>query len=273
MSTSKEKVRLVEAQETLLIPLYSKAVMGKRPNSIFTDLKAEEVLGCVEYDFSRLKIPEKTVVMMCMRAKKLDSYAREFLSRNPGCVVLHLGCGLDSRCLRVDDGKVEWYDLDMPDVIDLRRKFYEESGRYHMISSSVTDLKWIESVKAQGRPVLVIAEGLLMYLKEEEVKALILRLKEAFPGCEMAFDAFSTQTARRIGAHPSIKTTGAAIYWGIDDAREIEKWADGIRLKEEWFLTGSEDIDKLGLMYRISFKVAGLFSMARKAQRLLYYCL
>ncbi|WP_424358806.1 class I SAM-dependent methyltransferase [Methanocella sp. MCL-LM] len=273
MVTSKEKVRLAEAQETLLIPLYSKAVMGKRHNSIFSDPKAEEILGRVEYDFSRLKIPEKTNVMMCMRAKKLDAYAREFLARNPEAVVLHLGCGLDSRCVRVDRGESEWYDLDMPDVIALRRKFYEESGRYHLIPSSVTDLQWVDSVKAQGRPVLVIAEGLLMYLKAEEVKALILKLREAFPGCEMAFDAFSMQTVRRMSQHPSIKSTGATIYWGIDDAQDIEKWADGIRLKEEWYFTDSEDIDKLGLVYRLSFRLAGLFSMARKAQRILYYSL
>lgn len=273
MTTPKEKVRLVEAQETLLIPLYSKAVAGKRPNPIFTDQKAEEILDRIEYDFSRLKIPEKTVIMLCIRAKKLDDYAQQFLAMHHKAVVLHMGCGLDSRFCRVDNGEVDWYDLDMPDVISLRRKFYEESDRYHLIPSSVTNLSWFNQIQAQGRPVLVIAEGLLMYLKDEEVKALILRLREAFPGCEMAFDAFSLQTARRVGKHPSIKKTGAAIHWGIDDAREIEKWANGIRLKEEWYFTDSDEIDKLGPVYRFSFKIAGLFTAAKKAQRILYYSL
>lgn len=159
------------------VPLYSRAVESRRPNPIFVDEKAQEILGHVEYDFDKLKIPRKTAVTLCLRAKKIDAYTREFLARHPRSVVVHLGCGLDSRWTRVNKGEVEWYDLDMPKVIDLRRKFYEETETYRMIPSSVTDLGWMGIISPRGRPVLVIAEGLLMYLKEEEVKALILKPK------------------------------------------------------------------------------------------------
>jgi len=273
MTNRKEKVLLTEERETLLVPLYSKAMESQQPHPILVDRKAQEILEGVEYDFARLKIPRKTAVTLCIRAKKLDSYTREFLAEHPRSVVIHLGCGLDSRCVRVQKGKVEWYDLDMPEVIDLRRKFYEETATYHMIPSSVTDLGWIDGISSQGRPVLVIAEGLLMYLKEEEVKALILKLKEAFPGCELVFDAFSVLTAKSAGQHPSIKKTGAALHWGVDDAMTLERWAEGIRLKEEWYFTQAEDIGALGFGYRLAFGMAGLFTAAKKAHRILYYSL
>jgi O-methyltransferase involved in polyketide biosynthesis len=271
MKDKKEKIKLTKERETLLIPLYCKAVEAMRKNPIIIDEKAKEILGRIEYDFAQLRVPRKTAVTLCMRAGKIDAYTREFLANSPNSVVLHLGCGLDSRYLRVDDGKVEWYDLDFPDVIDLRKKFYKETANYHMISSSVTDLSWINTISTQGRDVFVVAEGLFMYLKEEEVKLLIIRLKESFPGCGLVFDAYSVLTAKQVKKHPSVKRTGAVVQWGIDDPKDIEKWAKGINLKEEWYFTQSEDIAKLGLGYRLLFGIAGLFSAANRAHRVLCY--
>jgi hypothetical protein len=125
----KMKIKLAPEQETLLIPLYAKAQPG---NKLFFDPKAQEILNQVDYDFTRLRVPYKTVVLVCQRAKKMDAVTREFLTAQPNGVVLHLGCGLDSRFWRVDDGRVEWYDLDMPPVIELRRGFFAETDRYHI---------------------------------------------------------------------------------------------------------------------------------------------
>ncbi len=265
------KVSLTEEKETLLVPLYSKAMESRQPNPIFVDRKAQEILDQVDYDFAKLNTPRKTVVTLCLRAAKLDEYTSAFLDRHPQGVVLHLGCGLDSRCLRVQRNQSDWYDLDMPEVIDLRRRFYTESGNYHMIASSVTDLAWIDAVNAHERPVLVVAEGLLMYLHETDIKALILKLKEVFSQCELVCDVFSTLTARNVGNHPGIKKTGASVHWGIDDARSIEQWADGIRLQEEWTFGQAEEINQLGVGYRLAFKLSNLFAVARKAHRIVHF--
>jgi O-methyltransferase involved in polyketide biosynthesis len=269
----KEKITLTEAQETLLVPLYSKATESRRRNPIFADEKAQEILARADYDFAKLNVPRKTSITLCIRANKLDAYTRAFIDNHPQGMVIHLGCGLDSRCLRVRHENVEWFDLDLPDVIELRHKFYEETATYHLIPSSVTDLRWTDVAPYRGRPVLVIAEGLLMYLNEAQVKALILKLKEVYTGCELAFDAFSTLTARRVGSHQSLKKTGAVIRWGIDDASDIERWTTGTRLKEEWYFHQAEEINKLGGGYRLAFRLSGLFQAARKAHRILYYCL
>jgi O-methyltransferase involved in polyketide biosynthesis len=264
----KAKIALTPEQETLLIPLYAKAQPG---NPLFFDPKAPEILGQVDYDFTRLRVPYKTVILICQRAKKLDSVTRAFLAEHPAGVVLHLGCGLDSRFWRVDDGRVEWYDLDMTPVIQLRQRFYPASERYHTIASSATDLEWVETVVAAGRPVLTVAEGLLMYLDEANVKRLLLRLQAAFPGCRLIADVFSRMTARSATRHVSLKHTGATIGWGIDDPREIEGWSPGIRLLEEWFFTQDPDLDRLNPGYRLAYRLAGAFAMVRRAHRIVYY--
>jgi O-methyltransferase involved in polyketide biosynthesis len=264
----KTKIALTPEQETLLIVLYAKA----QPNNpLFFDPKAREILDRVDYDFKRLRVPYKTVVLVCQRAKKLDAVTRTFLAEHPNGVVLHLGCGLDSRFWRVDNGQVEWYDLDMPPVIELRRQFFPGQERYHSIASSVTDLTWIDLVAIKDRPVLVVAEGLLMYLDEADVKRLFLRLCEAFPGCRLIADVFSKMTARSAAKHPSLKQTGAKLGWGVDDPHEVESWAPGIRLLEEWYFTQDPDLNRLSTGYRLAYKLAGAFKMVQRAQRIVYY--
>ena len=264
----KMKITLTPEQETLLIPLYTKA---QPDNPLFFDPKSQEILRQVEYDFSHLNIPYKTVILVCQRAKKLDTVTRAFLAEHPNGVVLHLGCGLDSRFWRVDNGKVEWYDLDMPPVIELRQQFYPMSERYHLIASSVTDLEWVRRVDTAGRPVLAIAEGLLMYLNENDVKSLLLKLQGTFSGCRIIADVFSRMTARSATRHPSLKQTGASIGWGIDDPHMIEAWSSDINLIEEWYFTQDPGLDRLSTGYRLAYKLAGAFKIVRRAHRIVYY--
>ena len=268
MMQPKEKITLTKEQATLLIPLYAKG----QPNPIIDDPQAREILSRVDYDFSALNVPEKTAVTLRMRAKQLDTYARDFLQNHPHGVVLHLGCGLDSRCLRVDFPaypQASWFDLDLPEVIALRSKFYPQTPAYHLLPSSAADLSWLAPLDFPAKPVLVLAEGLLMYLAPEDVRALVIRLHDQFPGARLAFDAFSQMTADRVGAHPSLNKTGAAVRWGIDDPHDIEGWASGIRLREEWFFSQSADISHLGGFYRFMFALTAHIAVAQKAHRIL----
>jgi O-methyltransferase involved in polyketide biosynthesis len=266
----KQKIRLTQEKETLLVPLYSKAVESQRIHPLIIDPKAVEILDNIEYDFRELNVPKQTLVTLAMRAKKLDTYVRDYVNRTEKPLVLHLGCGLDSRILRVRPTKGEWYDLDYPDVIELRKKFYEETDNYHMIPSSVTDPTWLDQVKGKS-PACIIAEGLLMYLHENEVKQLFGQLRERMPMSEISFDAYSRLTAKGANNHPSIKKTGAKIYWGIDNAKQIETWGSGIQLIEEWYFTDSEDIRVLGFWDRSLFRIMGVFPAAKKAHRILHF--
>ena len=268
MKTQMEKITLSAEQETLLITLLAKSDVS---SPIFFDTIAKDIKSRIQYDFASLKVPYKTVILVGQRTKKMDDEAVEFLSMHPDGVVLHLGCGLDSRFWRVDNGRILWYDLDLPAVIELRKKFFEPHDRYAAIASSVTDLSWIDQVRAEGRAVLVIAEGLLMYLKEADVRALFLSLQSAFPGCRIIADAFSTLAAKSAARHASLKKTGAGIHWGIDDPAVIENWAPGIQLIEEWYFSQDPSIKNLGFGYRFAYQLAGLFQAANRAHRILYY--
>jgi O-methyltransferase involved in polyketide biosynthesis len=266
---AKENIGLSREKETLLVPLYCRYLESKKETPIIRDEKAVEMVERIEYDFSRLAIPKQTYVTVCLRAKQFDNYVREYLAAAPGGTVIQLGCGLDSRCLRADNGKAAWYDLDFPEVIDLRKRFFKETARYHLIPSSVTNLSWLKTIKLKGQPALILAEGLFMYLKEEEIKALVKALLDRFPGGVLAFDSYSATAAKGIGAHPSIKKTGAVVHWGINDARAIESWDKRLRLSDEWFFTQSNELAKLDRGYRLLFRIMGLFAAAKKAHRIL----
>jgi O-methyltransferase involved in polyketide biosynthesis len=140
-----------------------------------------------------------------------------------------------------------------------------------MIAASVRDLDWVNTVAAPDRPVLVVAEGLLMYLDEPDVRRLVLRLRETFPGCRLIADVFSRRTARSAANHPSLKHTGATLGWGVDDPRELEAWAPGIRLLEEWYFTDDPGLARLSIGYRVAYRLAGGFKMVQRAHRIVYY--
>lgn len=261
------KIELKNEMETLIIPLYGKAKMSQI--GIFHDPYAEEMIEKINYNYSKLKIQQKTQVMLAMRAAILDNFAQDFINKNPGCTVLHLGCGLDARFMRLNPRVGTWYDLDYPEVIEIKKKLLPENERYKYIPSSVTDSAWIASIPDNRNKVLVIAEGLLMYLTEDEIKNLFISLKSKFNNLTIIFDAYSKLTARSAKNHPSLKKTGAEIKWGIDNPWEIENFAKGIKHLRTIYLTDPEVTKNLPRNYRILFKLAGLFKSAREAHRII----
>jgi len=177
-------------------------------------------------------------VMRNLFTREFDRYARDFICRQPEAVVVHIGCGLDSRFERVDNGRVEWYDLDLPEVIDLRRTFIGgEGGRYHLLSCSVLEDAWLNAVGAHGkRPFLFLAEGVFMYFESEQVKRLVLTLRDHFPGAELVFDGWTPFWVWLGNRQLSVSNSQFAglLHWGFGRSQEIERWGDGIRLLDEW---------------------------------------
>src|SRR5512137_2619560 len=151
MSETKSQT-LSGVAETLLITLYLRAMESQRPDALIKDKKAVELVTRMSYDFDRVReipLSEDNKVVMILRNRRFDQYARGFLARHPEAVVVHIGCGLDSRFERVDNGQVVWYDLDFPDVIDLRRKLIGGEGeRYHLLGCSVLDNAWLDAISA-----------------------------------------------------------------------------------------------------------------------------
>ena len=228
--------------ETLLIPLYIRALESQRPDALLKDEQAVTFVTQMDSALARIKqikLDEEDKVALVLRNREFDHFVRDFLVRQPEAVVVHIGCGLDARFERVDNGRVEWYDLDLPEVIELRRKFIGgEGARYHFLAGSVFDSAWLNTVSLhRHRPFLLLAEGVFMYFKEAQVKALVLRLRDCFPGAELVFDAFSPFLVRanNLRLRLSRAKIGARYQWGLKRGQDLESWGDGICLLEAWF--------------------------------------
>ena len=222
--------------KTLLMTLYARAREAQRPNPMLRDEKAVAMVNQIECDFSRLRMQRHDEIAVIMRMRKFDSHVRDFLSRNPNAVVIHIGCGLDTRFERVDNGQMEWFDLDMPDVIKLREKLIKtENSRYHTLATSVFDDGWIGAVsKYKPRPFLFMAEGVFPYFEEANVKALFLKLLEDFPGSELVCDAHRPFVIWADNLQLAFAKVKARLQWSIKDGRDVESWGEGIRLLDEW---------------------------------------
>jgi len=226
--------------ETLLIILAIRAFESQRPDALIKDERAEVLVSQMDQDFLRkklAKIEDYSQVATILRSRDFDRHARDFLARHPEAVVVHIGCGLDTRFERVDNDQVEWYDLDLPEVIALRRKLIGgESQRYHLLACSVLDSVWLDTVSAhRQRPFLFLAEGVLMYFDEAQVKSLVLTLKEHFPGAELVFDAFSPFFSWANNLRVTLTKIGARSYWALKRSKDLKRWGDGIRLLDERF--------------------------------------
>jgi len=230
--------------ETLLIPLCYRAIETQRPDAMIKDETAVDLLerlssaGPIRYDSNWLKqtpMAKMNRVLRMMLTREMDRYARDFLSRHPEAVVVHIGCGFDTRFNRVDNGLVEWYDLDLPEVIELRRELLSaeagfSGGRYHHLSASVLEEAWMDALSVhRRRPFLFLAEGVFMYFEAAQVKALVLALRDHFPGAELVFDGwkpFQIWIGRLV--------LGDLLRWGFWRGQDLEGWGGGIRLLDEW---------------------------------------
>lgn len=249
---------------TSLITLYCHAIESRSGNPILVDPKSVEIAAELDKTLSRSEQPlakalvagtldKNLVIHIAIRAKKYDTYVREFRDRNPDGVVVNIGCGFDSRFLRTDNGHVTFYDLDLPEIIAIKKDFFAESGRYRFIASSVLDYGWMEQVRRQEGPFLFMAEGVFMYLDGDDVRSLVLELKKIFPGSELVCEVenafwLGPLTKKMVAyklQHQFFLGKDAVFRSGIHDGREMEQWGSGIRFLDEWSYFDSDE-KKLG---------------------------
>jgi len=243
------KPNLEDVAETLLITLYIRATESQRPDALIKDERAEALVRRLDPETLRktLALTEDTGrLVLILKSREFDRFAQDFLKRHPDAVVVHIGCGLDTRFERLDNGQTEWYDLDLPDVIELRRKLIGgEWGRYHLLAGSVLEDAWLEVVKVhRQRPFLFLAEGVFMYFTEDQVKSLVLRLKEYFPAAELVFDAYSPFMRWAHNLRVIRKKVGANLNWDLKHSRDLEGWGAGIRLLDERFPFQFPEVDQ-----------------------------
>jgi O-methyltransferase involved in polyketide biosynthesis len=212
--------------ETLLWNLYHRAAEARRPDTVLPDPRAVELVDAIDFPFEERFGPAAPALAQwqALRAACFDREVRRFLSRHPDGTVVALGEGLETQFWRVDQGTVRWIGVDLPEAIALRRKLLPGDPRMGLIECSALDERWLAEVDTAG-PVLVTAQGLLMYLARDEVHRLLTTCATRIPAGGIVFDAVSTRMRDRSGREPSRGTEGyrpPRWTWAIDrDERRL----------------------------------------------------
>ena len=180
--------------KTLYIPLYGKSYVSKK-GLILDDKKAEEIWEKEGFELAGKSRSKWLAYYMGMRSKVFDTWLSQKMDENPNAIVIHLGCGMDSRAERVGTKAHVWYDVDFPEVIKERSKYYQETETYRMLASDVRKEEWM-SVLPKNREAIVIMEGLSMYLSLEELRSCLSALENHVSGMYLLMDCYTSFAAK-----------------------------------------------------------------------------
>ncbi|MFC8042064.1 class I SAM-dependent methyltransferase [Nocardia sp. NPDC057353] len=214
-----EPVQLGAIQETLLIPLFGRAEDARGPHSVLADRRAVELVEAIDYDFARFRGP--SLAGSVLRASIFDQYVRDFLTAHPDGTVVDLGCGLSTRFDRLDNGTAHWFDLDVPDTMALRRRFFRDGERYTMLDGSLFDSDWHDVVTARGGPIFLLSEAVLLYFPEEQVHAVLRDWVRRFPDSPVAFDTGGPAMMKTQDRNPVFRAVSARMKWTCAKPAEL----------------------------------------------------
>ncbi|MBE6038492.1 MAG: class I SAM-dependent methyltransferase [Anaerofustis stercorihominis] len=255
--------------KTAFIPLYGKSYVSKQ-NIILNDKKAEEIWQKEAFPLKGKARSKWLAFYMGMRASVIDDLTNKILAESNNTVVIHLGCGLDSRCLRVNDVYDKWYDIDMEPVVDIRRNYYDQTNKYEMVSADVTDMEWISYTDAALNAVVVM-EGISMYLPQESIYEIFSALGEKYPTVHIIMDAYTNKAVRLSKLSNPIDTVDASAITGIDDP-DILNTPNGVHYCKKLSITPEEKINELQGFDKLFFRYMFAGKFADSLYRLYYFC-
>ncbi len=266
-SEMKYHIEKNSVQETLIIPLYGRALCTRRFPELFSDPLAEELLERIDYDFSRLERRSDSVMQVfgalevAMRQSDLAWEVRDYLTRHPRAAVVNLGCGLDQTGRACDNGACRIYNVDLPEVIAAREQLIPIGEREQNLSANLNDLTWCDAIHANVDGAVFFAAGVFYYFQTEQVRRLCAALAERFPGGRLVFDA-----AGPVAVKLMLKTwiRQAAIrdvnaYFSVKDAaKELEAWSNRIAVSSRGYMQGYQTLRGSGirLLHRLLARIA-----------------
>ena len=255
----REKIKLSGVPETMLQTVYARAKESNGRGAIH-DAKAEEIIEKLDYDFS---LADKDTAMhsgVIARTIVLDRMTKEWLASHPGTVVVNIACGLDTRCYRMS-GNAHWYNLDLPETMAVREKLLPESGTISQIAMSAME-DWGSEISEQNVQVLIVIEGLTMYLNAKDVQQIFAVISSRFSQATIFVETMNPMIVKRF-KEKSIEGSHAKFTWGIKNGKALAELLPGFRFMEEHSLTEGMAVfapiykllDKLPTVRNISNKI------------------
>lgn len=205
--------------------------------STFYDAKAVELVQAIGYDFSVIDSRLSPIIRLASiaRARQCDDILKAYIAEHPRASVVDLGAGLDTAFYRIDNGLIDWYDLDLPSVIAIRKQLLPETDRVHSIAKSLLDMSWCDDIINIDNGVFVVAGAVLGYFSEVEVKTFFSTLADRLPGVQVVFTAYSSEELSRINRSlQRVGMTSAAMKWALEDANELTRWDDRVLVVDEF---------------------------------------
>jgi len=236
MTISKYVFRNI-VSETLLIPLYMRAKESRRIDSaIIRDKLAEQLVGQIDFDYINLDKAKLSEIGCVVRSWYFDNAVKRFIYSHEHPIVVNVGCGLDTRAQRIGDiDDTVFYELDLPEVIDIRRKLIPETENDHYLSASLLDTEWMDRLRKahpDGDFIFVI-EGVLMYFYENQVKSFLQNMALHFHQSELWFDVCGRVSHHKMFKPDSLRMHKAEIRSGFSDGHLPEKWINNLELIEQ----------------------------------------
>ena len=251
--------------ETMLQSFYARAQYSKCKHNKFYDAKAVELVDKIDYDFSTADRDSTMGKGVIARTVVFDELVKNFIEKNPYCTVVNIACGLDTRFYRMDNGKITWYNLDLPETIAIRNQIFEESGRVSTIGISALDPAWSKEVKVRGK-MLFIIEGLSMYLTAEENGKILKIIKDNFDNAYILMECLAKTWVKKEGIEKSIHQTGSKFVFGADHFEELGNMTEGYhKIKDDNILRGME-------LFSLAYRLFALLPIAKKVtQKILIF--
>ncbi len=254
--------------KTLYIPLYGKAYVSKK-GILLKDAKAEEIWNAEKFKLKGKSKSKWLAYYMGMRSAVFDKWLENQMKQDKDAIIIHIGCGMDSRIHRVGTMHHIWYDVDFPDVIQERKRYYVETDEYHMIEADVRKRGWIRSVP-KGKAAIVVMEGVSMYFRLEELRQLLKDLTSHCSEIHMLMDCYTTLAAKASKYKNPINDVGVSIVYGIDNPKELEE-NTGIHFVKEQEMTPSTLINELKGLDKMVFQSVFGGNISKKMYRLYEY--
>ncbi len=218
--------------ETLLLPLWGRARDYEEEYSILNDKKAFDILNQIDYDFSEMDEEWGPMqnISLSIRALNLDNLVKEFIISHPRATVVCLGSGLETNFYRIDNGMIKWYDLDLPEVIKLRKQILPEPNRVVYLSRSLNDYNWFDEIETPVDGLIFIACGVFMYFQEKKLRKLFSKLSYKFPGSEIVFD-WHSKPAIAVGNKKNLEQLGLdskLMVFSVRNPKKFAQWDERI---------------------------------------------